>query len=321
MDGLAGLGHLLNKTIGDELAIRIYPIVGDYMGKATILINYNTEYEIKSLCRSLPSITDIYVVDNSPTSEFESWCYEHGIEYLRSPENLGYPGGINFVIPKIQDKYNNILILNPDVDIGDGTCVENLLKRMEDEESIGILGPTVRYPDGTKQNYPPHPVPRLFRKLNLLPELATTSRDDLLIADSIKGCAMLINTDLFHEIGLFKEEFFMYREETEFCYRARKHGHTVAIATDISVYHPDSKGVNHDTPLQMYYDIRNRFHLANSIFEGVELIPAYLITFASIVMQVVRIVDENQYSLIRPLFLGFFDGLLGRNGKTRYVTD
>lgn len=291
------------------------------MRLATILVNYKTEQEIKAICRSLPPITDIYVVDNSPETEFGHWCSKQGIKYLESPENLGFAGGNNLAIRRIQEKYDNILILNPDVDIGDGTCVEILLERIEDEESVGILGPTVRYPDGTKQNYPPYPVPTLFRKFALLPELQTASRDNLIFTDSIKGCAMLIDSALFQDIGLFKEEFFMYREETEFCYRARQHGYRIAIATDVSVYHPSSKGLNHDTPLQMYYDIRNRFHLANSCFNGAELIPAYAITLASLAMQVIRITKEGRFALFKPLCLGFLDGITARDGKTRYVTD
>ncbi len=43
--------------------------------------------------------------------------------------------------------------------------------------------------------------------------------------DSIHGSCMFINKDTFLDIGKFDENFFLYFEETEYCYRAEKKGY------------------------------------------------------------------------------------------------
>ena len=47
--------------------------------------------------------------------------------------------------------------------------------------------------------------------------------------DSIHGSCMFINRDKFLEIGKFDENIFLYFEETEYCYRAKKKGYYSTI--------------------------------------------------------------------------------------------
>ena len=55
------------------------------------------------------------------------------------------------------------------------------------------------------------------------------------VIDSIHGSCMFINKEIFLKIGKFDENFFLYFEETEYCYRAKKKGYFSYQINDIKV--------------------------------------------------------------------------------------
>jgi hypothetical protein len=53
----------------------------------------------------------------------------------------------------------------------------------------------------------------------------------------ISGCCFVICRDLFEEIGLLDENYFLYNEEDDFCRRARQHGKRICFFPETSVQH------------------------------------------------------------------------------------
>jgi GT2 family glycosyltransferase len=51
------------------------------------------------------------------------------------------------------------------------------------------------------------------------------------------GAAFAIRADVFRELGGFTEEFFLYQEDLELCWRARLHGLRVLVVPDADVLH------------------------------------------------------------------------------------
>ena len=71
----------------------------------------------------------------------------------------------------------------------------------------------------------------------LLKKVINKSNEKLLFGkiDSIHGSCMFINKESFLKIGKFDENFFLYFEETEYCYRAKKKGYFSYQINDIKV--------------------------------------------------------------------------------------
>ncbi|NJN18031.1 MAG: glycosyltransferase family 2 protein [Oscillochloris sp.] len=57
------------------------------------------------------------------------------------------------------------------------------------------------------------------------------------MADYVVGACMLIRTKAMREIGLMDEGFFMYAEETDWCYRFRQAGWSVAYVPQAVIVH------------------------------------------------------------------------------------
>ena len=55
--------------------------------------------------------------------------------------------------------------------------------------------------------------------------------------DVIKGCFLLVRQELFSKIGLFDTDYFMYAEETDFCYRCNKAGYDRIFTPSAEVVH------------------------------------------------------------------------------------
>ena len=56
-------------------------------------------------------------------------------------------------------------------------------------------------------------------------------------ADFASGAALLVKSEVFKRVGLFQEEYFMYYDDLEFCWRARLAGFRIGMAPDSHCYH------------------------------------------------------------------------------------
>ncbi len=55
--------------------------------------------------------------------------------------------------------------------------------------------------------------------------------------DSLQGACLLIRREVFDQIGLLDEDYFMYTEEIDFCFRARKAGWNIIWLPTAEVIH------------------------------------------------------------------------------------
>jgi GT2 family glycosyltransferase len=83
----------------------------------------------------------------------------------------------------------------------------------------------------------------VFRRSRLFdPEsLGRWKRDSVREVDAITGCFLLINRKLWQRLGGFDESFFMYGEETDLCWRARKVGIKCVICPEAQLIHYGGK--------------------------------------------------------------------------------
>ena len=81
--------------------------------------------------------------------------------------------------------------------------------------------------------------------------------DTIYDVDYVAGTSLFCRTKLFDEVGLIPERYFLYFEETDWCLKARKKGHRVAVIPSSQIYHTKRSQVGKlPTKTYFYYYIR-----------------------------------------------------------------
>jgi hypothetical protein len=220
-----------------------------------IIISFNTKELLKKCIESIHETTnnlshEIIVVDNaSCDGSFEAIEKEFkDIIVVRNSNNLGYAKANNQAIKLARGKY--ILLLNSDAIVKEGT-IEKLVSFIENNPQAAAIGPKVLSPDGTVQNkgffFPSvmfsliilFGINRFFSerlKRRLFPKFYW-SENDTREVDYVEGSCLLLSREIADKIGLLPEVFFMYFEEAEWCYLAKKNKYKIWYVPAAEIIH------------------------------------------------------------------------------------
>jgi GT2 family glycosyltransferase len=167
----------------------------------------------------------------------QSRGWSHWASILPLERNGGFAFGNNAAIrPALESDAlpDYIWLLNPDTIVRPGALTA-MLAFLEAHPEIGIAGCRLEDPDGSPQRSAfrfPSVLGELEggMKLGLVSRLlerwvvAPPARDEPCPTDWVAGASMIIRRAVFEAIGLLDENYFMYFEEVDFCFRARRAG-------------------------------------------------------------------------------------------------
>lgn len=155
------------------------------------------------------------------------------VNVVRCP-NIGFAAANNVALRAARGRY--VLLLNPDVEIVDGTLAQ-LVAAMDERPEVGVGSSITRYADGELQasiRRFPSPARQLGEALMLtrLPGLAHLQEDESRpevyereqSADWLSGSFLLARREAVEQAGGFDERFFLFSEETDWCLRVRAAG-------------------------------------------------------------------------------------------------
>ena len=187
---------------------------------------------LDSFSRSSQSIR-VTVVDNSATEELRSVVTGKGHAYLHTERNVGFGSGHNLVMGQCLTRSKYHVVVNPDIHFGE-EVIHELYNFMENHPDVGLVMPSIRYPDGSPQGLckllptPADLIVRrflgrigkaLFRKLGDRYELKSSDLTVPCEVPCLSGCFMFIRSTELQRIGMFDERFFMYLEDVDLCRR------------------------------------------------------------------------------------------------------
>ena len=163
-------------------------------------------------------------------------------------ENRGMGGGNNAGMRAAQGRYT--FLLNSDAWVV-GDALDRLAAYLDTHPAVAVAGPRLTNPDGSLQRsirgFPT--LWRLATEYFFLRKLAPRSRllnafygggfrhDQTGEVETLYGPALLVRREAADEVGLFDEDFFMFSEETDWTYRFRQAGWTVAFVAEAEVVH------------------------------------------------------------------------------------
>ena len=227
------------------------------MDLSIIIVNYNTKELLKQTIESVIYTVgqainyEIIVSDNGSEDGSCEMLREYfpKIQLIENKANLGFSKGNNIAIKRAKGRY--ILLLNSDTVVKD-QCLEKCINYMDEYTEIGTLGCRVLLPNGNldaacKRGYPT-PEASLYYMLKLhklFPKsqkfgaynLGYLSDQEINEVDSLVGAFMMVRREAIEEIGLLDEDFFMYGEDIDWCYRIKKAGYKIIYYPEATIIH------------------------------------------------------------------------------------
>lgn len=253
-----------------------------------VIVNYRTPYLVQDCLASLlPELVGmdarVVVVDNHSGDDsaevIKAWLDNYDADgkviFVRSSENGGFAAGNNIGIQAQKAQY--YLLINSDTLIRPA-AIRIILDTALSFPEAGLISPRLEWPDGTGQE-------SCFRFPSPFSELSDASDTgivDRLLANYIVAlpvqrriawpqwtsfAGVLIKDEVFRQIGLLDEGYFMYFEDVEFCHRASKAGWTIVHNPEASIVHlrGGSSSVKKQTKLKKrvskyFYASRTRYY-------------------------------------------------------------
>ena len=243
------------------------------MDLSVIIVNWNTR---DLLCQCLDSLTqkvegiemEILVVDNGSTDGSVTAVRGNfpGVRLIENPGNMGFAKANNHALSISKGRY--LLLLNPDTQVKD-EAIERMLSFMNAHAKAGLVGAQLLNADGTKQNsianFPSLATELLNKNLLrwLFPEKFPGKERDYpgpIEVDSVIGACMLVRRETVEQVGLLDENFFLFLEETDWCYRMKKAGWKIYHLPQAEVLHFQGQSAETERGKAKIEYYRSRYH-------------------------------------------------------------
>ncbi|NWF94045.1 MAG: glycosyltransferase family 2 protein [Syntrophaceae bacterium] len=243
------------------------------MGLSVIIVNWNTkEFLLQCLESVHQSVREkgmeVFVVDNGSTDGSVAAVRERfpEVKLIENRTNLGFARANNQALRLSKGRY--VLLLNPDAKVKPG-AIDRLTSFMDAHPEAGAAGGQLLNPDGSKQNsianFPSLATELLNKSLLrwLFPSKYPGKEQDYtepIEVDSVIGACMMVRRDTMEQVGLLDEDYFLFLEETDWCYRMKRAGWRIYHLPQAEVYHFQGKGAEIEKRRARVEYFRSRYH-------------------------------------------------------------
>jgi GT2 family glycosyltransferase len=265
-----------------------------------IIVNWNTGKLLRDCLESILianrqgfAINRVVVVDNASSDGSAQGLGKLDLPLIvvNNGENRGFAAACNQ--GALGSKADYLLFLNPDTRLFSNSLSEPLLFMEQPENRhIGICGlkltDELGNPTTSCARFPTLKIflgritglSRLFPKK--FPEHLMSSQELLhsLEVDQIIGAFFLVRRSVYEKVEGFDERFFMYFEEVDFSFRAKRKGYLSYYLSHVSAYHKGNGSTGQIKSTRLFYSLRSRIQYGfkhYSYWEGIILILITLI--------------------------------------------
>jgi len=226
------------------------------MDLSVIIVNWNTKNLLlqclESVYQTIKRVEmEVFVVDNG--SMDGSIAAAKGrfpeVKFIQNEINLGFARANNQALSLAKGRY--LLLLNPDTQVKKG-AMERLISFMDAHPEAGGAGAQLLNSDGSRQNsianFPSLATELLNKSLlrwffpSVFPGKERNYPEPIEV-DSVIGACMVVKRDAIEPVGLLDEGYFLFLEETDWCYRMRRTGWKIYHVPQAEIYHFQGKGV------------------------------------------------------------------------------
>lgn len=219
---------------------------------SVVIVSWNTRAMTLACLASLPAAAqratwDAWVVDNASADDSAAAIRREqpAAHVIANPTNVGFAAANNQGIHSSRGRY--VLLLNSDTLMAPG-ALDVLVDLADAHPRAGVVGAILLNPDGSYQSGPtPFPsvwnellsVTGLGRRLSFrgYPSKPEPQARHVQRADYVGGACMLARREAIDGVGGLDEGYFMYGEESDWCWRMQKAGWEVWYTPDAEITH------------------------------------------------------------------------------------
>ncbi len=214
-----------------------------------VVVNYNGGEYLRQCLSSIESEmldSECIVVDNASTDNSREVMEEFNVISIFNKENVGYPKAVNQGIRKVRGKY--IFLLSPTTFLEKGS-VRGMVEAIKPND-VGAVSPMlVDFEGKVIHSIRTIPTPllflwegiglsRFFSKIKFvrtwkLLDFDYSKKQDV---EQPMSCALLIKKEIFDEVGLFDERFFLYFSDVDFSKRLLGRYRTFYLSTAKAIH-------------------------------------------------------------------------------------
>jgi N-acetylglucosaminyl-diphospho-decaprenol L-rhamnosyltransferase len=225
------------------------------MDLSIIIVNWNSkEYLQKCIGSIFDSIQgieyEIVVIDSGSfdgCGEILQQRYPQ-VHFIQSEKNLGFAKANNAAFLKLSGQF--VLFLNPDTEVL-GSAVNLMFDFSKQHSNAGAVGCKLLNADTTVQTSCIQSFPTILNQIldsELLRKLCPKSplwgnaplvgiQNKPEEVEAISGACMMIKRSVFEQVGLFSENYFMYTEDIDLCYKISQAGYENYYVPGATVIH------------------------------------------------------------------------------------
>ncbi|MFL2853849.1 MAG: glycosyltransferase [Candidatus Pelagibacter sp.] len=189
-----------------------------YREVTVVIVSHKSKKKVLNLIKKISSNFKTIIIENSYDKSIKNeFSNQHKNIKIIFSENNGYGSAINLARKNINTKY--FFVLNPDIrKIEDKLIKVFYDSAIELKNNFGALGP--RFENVSEKSHKQSNINEKYGQI-----------------ESISGSAMFFCTEIFDKNEGFDENFFLYFEETDYCYRSNKNNYKIYQINSQRVYH------------------------------------------------------------------------------------
>ena len=238
-----------------------------------VVVNWNGRAYLLQCLRSVFGMLhglemEVFVVDNGSQDGSVAAVRETfpKVSLIENDRNLGFAKANNQALEQARGRY--LLLLNPDTVLKEG-AIERLIEFMDGHGKVALVGPQLLHPDGSRQNSIAN-FPSLATELLNKPFLRflfpgrfpgkEQRYSEPIEVESVIGACMLVRWEAANQVGLLDDDYFLFFEETDWCYRMRKAGWKVCHHPLSEIYHMQGQSAKIEKGKARVEYYRSRYH-------------------------------------------------------------
>ncbi|SPD75003.1 putative Glycosyl transferase family 2 [uncultured Desulfobacterium sp.] len=258
---------------------------GESLILSVCIVNWNTNFRLQKCLEMVYSnigIEDfeVFIVDNNSSDDSLTRIPKNlrNLRIICNSDNRGFSKANNQMLRLAKGKY--ALLLNPDAYILPD-AIPSLITFMERHPNVGACGPKLLNLDLSFQrsffefptlynevkshlvyNFPPFS--RYLRGLDTSQTIISMQKtiSEPVGVDAIPGACFLVRRKTYEEVGLMEEDYFLYSEENDWCWRMMKDEWQVFYFPESQVIHEGGESSKNSTKSVLthsFYSSRYKF--------------------------------------------------------------
>jgi len=229
------------------------------------IVNHKHRDLLGPLLDSIRALThrasyETYVVDNASDDGSVAMIKTlyPWVHLICNDRPQGFASNNNQVLCQGQGRY--LILLNDDM-LLHNNALDRMVTFMDAHPHVGAVGCKLLNKDGTLQRscWRGFPSPRtllvdLFYLSRWLPKLSWVRDFEATLQDTahpvevdyLLGACLMVRREVLDQVGLLDESFFMFLEETDWCYRIKENGWRIFWTPEGEIVHYGQQSVSRD---------------------------------------------------------------------------